>query len=288
MMLSHEPVRILITGSQGMLGTEWTDFLAQHHPDVSVLGTDFRELDITNSFQVAQTVKEYRPHWIINSAAYTEVDKAETDRDVAYQLNVLGPQLLAEAASKVNARLIHFSTDYVFNGSGHHAWTEKDAPNPLPGNWYGQTKKLGEDFVLQESSNLIFRIQWLYGQKKERFSILKTRTEFTPFIDQFGAPTWTRDIVKTCFEVMKRGGNGLFHFAYDDFASWYDVYDFVKKEWNLAVQLKPKKSDEVQLPAKRPLNGRLCNEKLKNFLGVSELGSWRASLKTFLGTLNND
>ena len=143
---------------------------------------------------------------------------------------------------------------------------------------------MGDQEVLSQPQNVVLRVQWLYGKKRERFSSLRLKESFTPFMDQFGAPTWTLDIAKVLISLMERDARGLFHFAYDDFASWYEVYELVKQELGLHTQLIPKRSSEVHLPAKRPLNGRLCNHKIKNFLGISSLGSWRDSLKMFLRT----
>lgn len=273
---------ILITGSQGMLGFEFVQYYKKHFPETGVLETYSRTLDITDKLAVDSFLKKYQPEWIINAAAYTEVDKAEIERERAFQINVEGPRNLSKTASEIGAKLIHFSTDYVFNGEGEKPWTETDPPQPVKPNWYAETKLLGEESVLEGPKNLVFRVQWLYGQKKERFSALKQKEVFTPFIDQFGAPTWTLDIVKTVSAVMSKGGSGLFHLAYDDYGSWLEVYEFVKEYWKLPVRLLPKKSIEVSLPARRPLNGRLSNQKIKKLLGVSSLGTWRESLGTFL------
>ncbi len=273
---------VLITGSRGMLGTDFVEYLKKNVSEIKVLEPLSVDLDITQKNQVNSFLKKYRPEWIINTAAYTEVDRAESERDRAFQVNVEGPKYLAETATEIGAKLVHFSTDYVFDGTGDRPWTEKDKAHPVQPNWYAETKLMGEKFVLENSQHLVFRVQWLYGKKKERFSALKSREVFTPFVDQFGAPTWTQDVVQIVLAVMTKNGSGLFHLAYDDYASWFEVYEFIKHEWKLPVSLVPKKASEVSLPAKRPLNGRLLNQKLKTFLAVSSLGSWRESLGTFL------
>jgi len=265
-----------------MLGSDFSDFLKRNFSQTRVLDPSREELDITKEKAVDSFLKKQRPEWIINTAAYTEVDKAEIERDKAFQINVEGPKNLAKTASEIGAKLIHFSTDYVFDGSGERPWTEGDAPQPPKPNWYAETKLMGEAPVLASPVHLVFRVQWLYGKKKERFSSLKGKDLFTPFIDQFGAPTWTQDIVKTVLAVMSKNGSGLFHLAYDDYANWFEVYEFIKHEWNLPIRLVPKKASEVSLPAKRPLNGRLSNQKIKKFLGVSSLGTWREALGFFL------
>lgn len=273
---------VLVTGSHGMLGTEFGEALSGILSASELILTDKKNFDLTNPTQVGAFLKETRPHWVINTAAYTQVDKAETERDLAYSVNASGPRILAKACSENAIKLVHFSTDYVFSGEGNTPWVETDLPCPRIPNWYGETKLLGERAVLEFPQHLVFRVQWLYGKKRERFSLLKDRTEFTPFCDQYGAPTWTQDIVETTLQVMAKEGSGLFHLSYDDFGSWYEVYQLVKEEWGLSTELIPKKSEEVSLPAKRPLNGRLSNLKLKNFLKVESLGSWKTSLRKFL------
>lgn len=273
---------IVVTGSRGMLGTEFGLALTEILPANEIILADKGKCDLNNPSQVKAFLEETRPKWVINTAAYTQVDKAETERDLAEAINAKGPRLLATLCREISAKLVHFSTDYVFSGEGTTPWVETDVPNPLKPNWYGETKLQGEKSVLEFPEHLVFRVQWLYGKKRERFSVLRDKREFTPFCDQFGAPTWTQDIVETVLQVMAKNGAGLFHFSYDDFASWYEVYQLVKEEWGLKTELVPKKSEEVSLPAKRPLNGRLSNRKLKKFLGVETLGSWKSSLREFL------
>jgi len=278
---------ILITGSKGILGTEFCSYLKNHFPHISVYETCSSILDITDLKAAEAFIKKTNPAWILNTAAYTDVDRAEEERDRAQLVNGRGPGKLSDLAFQLGARLVHFSTDYVFNGEGTRPWSETDLPNPVKPNWYAETKLEGELAVLKNPANLLFRVQWLYGLKKNRFSQLKNKPAFTPFEDQFGAPTWSLDIVTYVLKVMSKGGSGLFHFSYDDYASWFEVYQFVKEEWGLPIQLIPQKADAVHLPAKRPKNGRLSNEKLKQFLGISKIGSWKTSLRAFLSQVNS-
>jgi len=284
MLRSNIKCPVLITGAKGMLGSDIALVLKKLIGPEEVYETDYLDLNILDPRALDHKVNEIKPHWIINTAAYTDVDKAETERDFAYQVNVVGPQNLTAAAKKVRAKLVHFSTDYVFSGEGDKPWVETDEPHPITPNWYAETKWRGDQAVLSEPRNLILRVQWLYGRKRERFSLLRSKDSFTPFVDQFGAPTWTADIAGILTKLLEKEASGLFHFAYDDFTNWFEVYDLVKKEWKLDTKLIPKKSAEVKLPAKRPLNGRLSNQKIKDFLGVRSLGSWKDSLIKFLHT----
>jgi len=280
LLLNKRP--ILVTGSRGLLGTEFVDKLRSFLPPSQVVSPDRKELDITNQDQVSLFLQDHKPAWVINCAAYTNVDLAESERDSAFSINVNGPRILAQACTDHGAKLIHFSTDYVFNGKGNNPWRETDLPEPLEPNWYGKTKWLGEKAALENDSSLVFRIQWLYGSRQNRFSALKEKASFTPFIDQFGAPTWTRDIVDWVLAILNRGGVGLFHLAYDDYATWYEVYEFVKQKWNLPVKLAPSHLHNLKLPAQRPLNGRLSNTKMLDFLKLKTAGSWKDSLNIFL------
>jgi dTDP-4-dehydrorhamnose reductase len=247
-----------------------------------VIATSRSELDITEKNQVDSFLAKVKPKWVINTAAYTQVDLAEKEREKALAINFTGPKFLMEASKREGAKLVHFSTDYVFSGEGSRPWSENDIPAPLEPNWYAKTKLLGEEAVLSEKENLVCRVQWLYGSKRNRFSSLKDKNKFTPFSDQFGAPTWTKDIVGWVLALLQKDATGVFHLAYDDYASWFEVYEFVKKKWELSVELIPSLSQDVSLSAKRPLNGRLCNRKLADFLELKSVGSWKDSLTRFL------
>ena len=275
----HLP-RVMITGANGMLGSDLTEVFREKLGVDSVLATDLPELDITHPEQLNEFVRIHEPEVVINAAAYTDVDRAETETDKAYLLNVTGPKNLAKVCGDSAIRLIHFSTDHVFCGDRDIPWREEDEPNPA--NYYAKTKLWGERSVLDYPMGLVLRIQWLYGKKKDRFTTLQQKDVFTPFEDQFGAPTWTRRVSEVVFRLMEKQGSGLFHFAYDDHASWAEVFDFVKDELKLSTTLLPKKTNDVSLPAQRPKYSVLSNEKLRDFLGVSEVGSWKRDLGVFL------
>lgn len=279
---------ILLLGARGLLGSEIASAFSSYSPKVDLYKKDSTSLDLADRTAVEAVIKEIKPYWIVNAFAYTDVDKAETERQKAELFNSIIPRELAELASKSKARLVDFSTDYVFSGEGDRPWSENDPKAPIKPNWYGETKLMGETAVLEYSQNLVIRVQWLYGTKKNRFTSLKDKQMFSPFKDQFGAPTWTRDVVRSLLTLMDQEATGLFHFAYDDFASWMDVYQFVKDEMKLPVKLNPALTKNSVLPARRPLNGRLSNDKLKKQLGVQSLGSWKNSLREFLHQVSRD
>lgn len=277
---------ILVTGAFGMLGSDLVEEISRVWGKDSVIPTDSRDLDITDRHQVEKFFKHNSISYVINAAAYTDVDGAENEREKAYRINFLGPKNLVEAANPIGIPVVHFSTDYVFDGTGNRPLTEEDKPNPPRPNYYGETKLLGEEAVLKNPINLVLRLQWLYGKKRERFTILKSKSSFTPFEDQWGAPTWTRDVCRVVTQLIQSEAQGLFHFAYDDFANWFEVYSFVRDELKLQTTLLPKKLSEVSLPAKRPNYGVMSNKKLLSSLGMSSMGSWKSSLREFLQTLS--
>ncbi|MBI4405876.1 MAG: dTDP-4-dehydrorhamnose reductase [Deltaproteobacteria bacterium] len=248
-----------------------------------LLEFDRQHLDITDRTRVFSTVLEHKPSVVINAAAYTNVDLAESERDQALAINAMAPGYLAEACSEIVATFVHFSTDQVFDGSGETPWEEEDKPNPS--NYYAYTKWLGEQTALKYSASLILRVQWLYGEHKERFTALKNKEVFTPFADQWGAPTWTKHVAESVLRLLEKRASGLFHFAYDDWATWYDVFQFVCQKLGYRTQLVPKKIADVHLPASRPRFCVLSNRKLASTLGMSGMGRWKVALGEFLSKL---
>jgi dTDP-4-dehydrorhamnose reductase len=271
--------KILITGAGGMLAYDLEQAFSKAYPG-KVVALGVGDLDITSPVSIEKAFALHQPQVVINAAAYTNVDGAETERHVAYGINATGTQYLVDACRTSGRAFVHFSTDHVFDGEVDHARTEEETPNPV--NYYATSKLEGERFALAYDRALVLRVQWLYGVKKDRFTTLRGKEVFTPFADQFGAPTWTQTVTQTVRELLRRDTYGLFHFAYEDYASWAQVFEFVKEKLNLTVRLVPKMSSEVSLPAKRPRFSVLSNAKLKRALGVDSMGSWKTDLAAFL------
>lgn len=276
---------ILISGANGMLGTDLSEHFKKKFGKLAI-PLNRSELDITNAEQVRHVLRDLNPAVVINAAAYTNVDGAEKERELAHAINAQGPKNLVAACAPKGTLLVHFSSDYVFNGENTIPWKEEDPTDPPKPGYYAETKLEGEKAVLNYKNALVLRVQWLYGKKKDRFSPLKTKKTFTPIIDQRGAPTWTREIAFRVEQLLEKKAHGLFHLSYDDSASWYEVFQLVKQTWNLDVELIPKKSSELGLPAKRPLYCVLDNGKLCNTLGLSGMGSWKKPLLEFLASLS--
>ena len=275
---THRP--ILIAGASGILGTDLSLRLPATFGGKQVISLSRTQLDIASWDSVRAVMRDLRPRVVLNAAAYTNVDGAESDRETAYRVNVAGVENLANLCDEVGARLVQFSTDQVFDGTGSRAWTEEDQPNPL--NHYAETKLLGEEKALRLANALVIRVQWLYGRKKDRFTLLRDREIFTPFSDQFGAPMYVWHLANWTVQLIEKDASGIFHVSYDDFASWAEVYQFVIEVMGFKTRLVPKTSEEIPLPAKRPKFSVLSNQKVRTFLGQPSLGSWKDALNEFL------
>ncbi len=274
--LSH----VLITGADGMLAYDLRKSFLDFFPEAVITSLSKKELDITSKDSIVRALETYQPQWVLNAAAFTAVDQAEQQREQARLLNALSPRYLADACGKAGVQLVHFGTDQVFDGESSRPRAETDKANPC--NWYAETKLEGELAVLEDPRNLVLRVQWLYGYKKDRFTVLRDKKQFSPFADQWGCPTWARDVADDLSRLVGTGATGLYHYSYDDFATWADVFEFVKKHWGLGVELNPKKTEELALPARRPAFSVLSNTKLKAALGIPTMGSWKIAMREFL------
>jgi dTDP-4-dehydrorhamnose reductase len=221
-------VKVLLTGANGQVGRCTQDVFAGSGHELKALGRD--ALDISDAAAVAQIVKAFCPDVIINAAAYTAVDKAESEPELAYAINVAGPANLAVAAAEVNALLIHISTDYVFDGTARVPYSEGDETNPQ--GVYGQTKLDGERAVQRRCDrHIILRTAWVFSEYGNNFvktmlRLGKERSELGVVADQIGSPTYAGDIAKACYviaEQIKEGSfcGGIYHFAGDEAVSWH-------------------------------------------------------------------
>lgn len=257
--------------------------------------------DLTDLVGLARTVHAVRPHVVVNAAAYTAVDRAETEPELARRINADAPGVLAQAAHEVGAWLVHYSTDYVFNGSGHTPWQEGDATGPL--NVYGLTKLEGEQRILQAGrQHLIFRTSWVYGVRGGNFAktmlrLARERERLTVIDDQFGAPTGAdliADITAHAVrQVLRTGhGQGTYHLAAGGETSWHGYAQFVIER---ARQLHPQAGWRVQAidpvpssafptPARRPHNSRLDTALLQATFGL-HLPAWQQGVERLLAAL---
>ena len=277
-------LNILITGANGQLGSSLRQ-LGSVSPN-NYLATDVAELDITDAGAVLQTVKEQRIDVIVNCAAYTNVERAEEDEPTADLLNHKAAAYLAAAAKETGATLIHVSTDYVFDGTGHRPYTEDMATSPLGA--YGRTKLAGEEAVKASGCRyLILRTAWLYSEYGNNF--LKTMLRLTAekerlnvVFDQAGTPTYAGDLAMTIFSIVEGGyfaGNeGLYHFSNEGVASWYDfAAEIAAAAGHDKCRIRPCRTAEFPTKAARPAYSVLDKSKIKETFGL-EIPHWRESM----------
>lgn len=286
--------RILLTGKNGQVGWELQRSLALFG-DVVALDAD--EMDLADPDAIRRTVRDINPDVIVNPAAYTAVDKAEDDAELAMAVNGVAPGVLAEEALRLGAVLVHFSTDYVFDGSKSAPYTEDDAPNPQ--SVYGRTKLAGEEAIRAIGcKHLILRTSWVYGVHGGNFvktilRLAKERPELRIVGDQFGAPTWARDLAQATLSALTRwqekswddGLGGLYHLTAGGRTNWHHyAEEIVRLARAYDAALAAKSPDihaiathEYPVPAKRPVNSVLANDKIGNAFGI-KLPAWQDSL----------
>ncbi|WP_044366946.1 dTDP-4-dehydrorhamnose reductase [Vibrio fluvialis] len=283
-------MRVLITGCNGQVGHCLTERLKSK---AEILALDYEGLDITDQQAVSKTVADFKPDYIINAAAHTAVDRAEQEVELSNAINRDGPQYLAQAAQKINAVILHISTDYVFDGTGDKPYVETD--NTGPQGVYGQTKLAGELAVAQScEKHLILRTAWVFGEHGNNFvktmlRLAQTRDELNIVGDQFGGPTYAGDIADALIamvDYIEQGQQpiwGAYHFAGMPYASWYEfsakIFQLAETKGVLAKQPKIASipTSAYPTPAKRPANSRLDCSKISTQFGIQP-SDWVAAL----------
>lgn len=286
--------RVLLIGKIGQVGYELRRTLASLGQVVSV---DFPEIDLTNNDSIRRWVKETSPNVVINAAAYTAVDKAETEEDRCLQINGCAPGIIAEEAKKLGALLVHYSTDYVFDGRKNSPYTEDDSPNPLSA--YGRSKLAGDQAVQQTGGpHLIFRLCWVYGARGQNFMLTmlrlaREREQLRVVRDQFGCPTWSRLIAETTTLALTQAlaakdlqpFSGVYHLAASGQTSWHGfaqaIIGLMPVEEKKCRAVDAITTPEYPTPAKRPAYSVLSCEKLKRTFGL-QLPEWEGSLRMVL------
>jgi dTDP-4-dehydrorhamnose reductase len=275
-------VKILLTGRNGQLGWELERSLL---PLGQVVAFDRASLDLTDPDQMIARVREVEPEIIVNAAAYTAVDRAESEPELAMQVNGSAPGILAEETKRLGALLIHYSTDYVFDGTKPAPYLETDIPNPV--NAYGRSKLEGERAIQANGCRyLVLRTSWVYGMRGTNFlltilRLARERPELRVVNDQIGAPTWSRDIATATAQLTKEAEagktGGLFHLTAGGATSWYGFAGEILRARGIDTPLRPISSAEYPTPAKRPTNSLLsCAAILERW--KLELPEWQQSL----------
>jgi dTDP-4-dehydrorhamnose reductase len=281
---------IWLVGSEGMLGKELACVLATK--GLAVEGTG-REIDITDKDAILSYISGKDFKWIINCAAYTDVDKAESEENIALKLNCEGAANLALAAKQLGAKLIHFSTDYVFSGDSVKPYKETDATAPVSA--YGRTKLAGEKAVQAVlKDHFIFRISWLYGLYGKNFvgtmlRLMQERDLISVVDDQKGSPTCALALAENLAELISKDSNafGVYHYSDEGVISWYDfavkIYALGNKYGILIkhTDVKPVSSSGYPTPAKRPVWSAFDKSRVKS-LGFFNLNSWEQNLESYI------
>lgn len=279
--------KILVTGANGQLGHELIRLLGDR-----AIGADRVMLDITDEKAVLAFCQTRQPSAIINCAAYTAVDKAESDQEAAFKANETGPKNLAQTAKMLDIPLIHISTDFVFNGLKSTPYTEEDIVSPL--GVYGQSKLAGEKAVLTtHPKSLIIRTGWVYGAHGKNFvktmlHYAKERGHLRVVFDQIGTPTYAADLARVITEILPqahRGYGQIFHYADEGVASWYDFACAIVELGKIDCKVEPIEAVEYPTPAKRPAFSVLNKKKIKQAFGLT-IPHWRESLERCAKEMN--
>ena len=286
-------MKILVTGANGQLGSE-IEALGSTYPTFEFVFSDLPELDICNLALLSDFVKENEIQTIINCAAYTAVDKAEEDTELAKLVNATAVGNLVAVAEEKNLKLIHISTDYVFDGTSHIPYAEEIPVSPL--GIYGATKREGEEYVINSSSNsILIRTSWLYSSFGNNFvkTMLRLgneRDNLGVIFDQVGSPTYARDLAQVCLEILSKSGRldaqgKVYHFSNEGVASWYDFAKAIMEMGEVDCQVNPIESKDYPTPAARPYYSVLNKSKIKADFGI-QIPYWRDSLKDCIDKLN--
>lgn len=283
-------MKILVTGANGQLGRSMRK-ISGEYPQHEFLFTDMPEMDITEKTGIEVFVRENGVQAIVNCAAYTAVDRAETETALAEKINVLGTKVLGEVAKMFSIPLIHISTDYVFCGEGCHPLKETDATAPT--GVYGKTKLEGEKALESTACDAaIIRTAWLYSEFGSNFvktmlRLAGERDALNVVYDQVGSPTYATDLARALMTVLNNGVHGLsiYHFSNEGAISWYDFAEAIFEESGDKISVSPIESDKYPSPTKRPAYSVLSKEKIKE-VGVT-VPYWKDSLKECIRLLKS-
>ncbi|WP_024674179.1 dTDP-4-dehydrorhamnose reductase [Pseudomonas syringae] len=295
-------MKILLLGKNGQVGWELQRSLAMLGEivalDRTIISTVYGDIsgDLSDLEGLRNTIRRVQPQVIVNAAAYTAVDKAETERELAHRINALASQVMADEARQLDALLVHYSTDYVFDGTGCLAWKETDSVSPV--NYYGATKLEGEQLIAASCcKHLIFRTSWVYAARGNNFAktmlrLAKDRTALNVIADQIGAPTGAdllADVATTALQqtLARPELCGIYHLAPAGEVSWYTyaqyVIDFARANGeSLSVKtISPIDTIDYPTPAQRPMNSRLNTEKLRHNFSL-HLPDWQGGVSRML------
>ena len=293
---------VLVTGANGQLGQS-IQFIANQYPNIQFVYTDFQEMDITNIKNCQAVFAKYQPHFCINTAAYTAVDKAESESDKAHLINAVGPENLAKVCKEFNTILVHISTDFIFDGTSKVPYLETDIPNPK--SIYGQTKLDGEIAIQKNwEKHFIVRTSWVYSQFANNFMktmlrLASERDNLSVVNDQIGTPTNAVDLAEVLMVIIvssfkfaspvrfhsgQVSSFGIYNFSNEGQCSWYDFANEIFHQKGIKIDLKPIPTSAYPTPAKRPAYSVLDKTKIKSTFDI-KINDWQTSLRVCLNLL---
>lgn len=275
-------MKLLVAGSHGLVGTNILPILEQ---SFDVVPLDIEEWDITDRSAGEYTIRKYSPHALLNLAAFTNVDGCEDQQAAAQNINGDGAGVVAELCGRFNIKLIHMSTDYVFDGNKDRPYTEEDSPNPL--SVYGKTKLSGEEKAMEYCpASVIIRAQWLYGRGGENFitkitKIAREKGVAEVVDDQRGSPTYAKDLAEPLRILIEKGGSGIYHVANNGSCTWFEFAQEIFARLKLEVELKPTTSRQLNRKAERPKYSVFDCSKIQRDTHVV-MRSWQEALQDYL------
>lgn len=282
-------MKVLVTGAGGQLGYDVCRELQRRN--VPFLGVTSRTMDITDRKAVLRHMKEFLPDAVIHCAAYTAVDRAETEPERAFEVNEAGTRHVAAACREVGAKLLYLSTDYVFSGAGERFYEVNDSTGPL--NVYGHSKLAGEQAVRELMEKFfIVRISWVFGKKGKNFvktmlRLSEDRSEINVVCDQMGSPTYTADLAPLLCDMVETEKYGVYHATNEGVCSWAELAEEIFRLTGKATRIIPIATVEYGAATPRPMNSRLSKGSLDTF-GFARLPDWRDALKRVLSELEGN
>jgi len=292
--------KILVTGANGQVGMELQQ-LAPKYPDFNFVFTTREQLPLNDVTSIDRVISQQHPQYLINCAAYTAVDKAESEKDLAHAVNATAPGIMGAACKKSNVQFIHVSTDYVFNGNGTSPYKEDDKTDPV--NYYGASKLEGEKMVIEnDPSAIIVRTAWVYSEFGKNFvktmiRLMADKEQIGVVSDQYGTPTYAADLAEAIMKIISTFENpthraslttysGIYHFSNEGQITWYDFALAIKELTGSNCRVNAIPTAEYPTPAKRPGYSVLNKTKIRDTFNIP-IKDWKASLKMCLDKIKN-
>jgi dTDP-4-dehydrorhamnose reductase len=283
--------KIIVTGSNGQLGTELRE-LSNSFPEYHFIFLTREDLSISDAAAFRKLMEEHRPAYLVNCAAYTAVDRAESEKELADLVNGTAVGELAALCLEHGTKFLHISTDYVFKGDQSDALKETDAVDPV--NAYGASKLLGEQLALKQNSNaIIIRTSWVYSSYGKNFvktmmRLMNEKAAISVVSDQIGSPTYAADLAELIMHIINSGKwqSGIYHFSNEGKISWFEFATEIKRLIHSSCEVTPIKTEQYPTPAKRPHNSVMDKEKIQRTFSVS-LKNWKESLQRCIDKINS-